>query len=227
MQTIVPLVRLLSVPSQWHHSPKKSLEVDRNLPHFEEIESFIKIDLNQRTAMLLLNHLRNDLGTPGTLLDLPIVAKYNSWPLIFATEKELNDCYRLILDDTRFTDQVQDSMKNLLVLACIQVHLWDLLYFIWARLLETEDADVDDSPRYYNSEMSQANQEVAEDDGSKWCTDQEEMSSDEQVDGGSDPDWWTDEGENGDTRRQVQMRNRMIIVKRNGDNLPPSYEHTD
>ncbi|KAK7920496.1 hypothetical protein PG985_008518 [Apiospora marii] len=223
LQANPPLVRLICIPSRSYPYRKKRLGADIDLLDLKEIKFFIKIDLNLRTAILLLNLLRNDLGNPVSLLDLPKRSEPVSWPLIFATEKELRNCHQLIVEDVRYTEQLHDSTEKLLSLACIRVHLWDLLYSIWVRLLDNGDADVNNSLRYSVSEMDQADEVYAEEDGSEWYTDEGEMSAEEQVNEDNDSDWWTDEEEISETRRWLRIRDRMTIIQRNGDGLPRKY----
>ncbi|KAK8134547.1 hypothetical protein PG984_006559 [Apiospora sp. TS-2023a] len=220
LQASEPLLRLICIPSRYHSYPEKFITFDQDFAYYEEIKSFIRIDLRQSTARVLLSYLRNDLVNPESLLRLPAKYDFEEWPLIFATEKELRDLYQLILDDARLTEQLQDSTEKLLALACLRVHLWDLLYSIWVRLLEDEDTDVDSSPGYSGSERSQEDEEAAEDDESEWWTDEEDMPLEEQLGEDSDSDWWTDDEEISETRRWLRSRDRMTIVQRNGEHLP-------
>ncbi|KAK8037170.1 hypothetical protein PG991_001484 [Apiospora marii] len=213
LQASEPLVRLICTPSRPLLYQERLPNAEWDFPWYEEIESFIKVDLNQRTATMLVNLLRNDLGNRGPLLDIPTIGESARWPLLFATEKELKNCHRIILEDAQCTEQLLDSTEKLLALACIRVHLWDLLYSIWVRLLETEDSKVNNSLTYSGGEMGQVNEEDAEGDGSEWFTDEEEMFSEEQLDEDNDSNWWTDDEESSERIRWLRTRDRMTIVQ--------------
>ncbi|KAK8039590.1 hypothetical protein PG993_008001 [Apiospora rasikravindrae] len=214
-----PLLRLICTPYPEHETAKNRGKVYISVGRpYEEIESFVKLDLSQGAASVLLSYLRtNVVGSKYPGLEIPPRGRFSRWPLIVATEKELSTCHQLILDGVRNTEQLQDSTEKLIALACVRVHLWGLLHSIWVRLLDDQVMDTKLSSTYSSGVTSQASEKASESEGSDWLTDEEGVPPKGDSDEGSDSEWWTDDDEISETRRWLRSRDRMTIVQQNGE----------